>query len=145
MIIIWVDKYHFRCNLAIGNGIKKFITISVVNYNFGCQFSTEIVINKIVIKSLFQFRLINLFQNNESCEFYLSIIIIWVDKYHFRCNLAIGNGIKKFITISVVYYNFGCQFSTEIVITEIVIKSLFQFRLINLFQNDESCEFFSCQ
>ena len=74
--------------------------------------------------------------------FFLSMIIIWVDKYHFRCNLAIGNGIKKFITISVVYYNFGCQFSTEIVITEIVIKSLVQFRLINLFQNDESCEFF---
>ena len=75
-------------------------------------------------------------------NFFLSMIIIWVDKYHFRCNLAIGNGIKKFITISVVYYNFGCQFSTEIVITEIVIKSLVQFRLINLFQNDESCEFF---
>ena len=73
------------------------------------------------------------------------MIIIWVDKYHFRCNLAIGNGIKKFITISVVYYNFDCQFSTEIVITEIVIKSLDQFRLINLFQNDESCEFFACQ
>ena len=68
--------------------------------------------------------------------------IIWVDKYHFRCNLAIENGIKKFITISVVYYNFGCQFSTEIVITEIVIKSLFHFRLINLFQNDESYEIF---
>ena len=66
-------------------------------------------------------------------KIFLSMIIIWVDKYHFRCNLAIGNGIKKFITISVVYYNFGCQFSTEIVITEIVIKSLFQFRLINLF------------
>ena len=75
-------------------------------------------------------------------NFFLSMIVIWVDKYHFRCNLAIGNGIKKFITISVVYYNFGCQFSTEIVITEIVIKSLVQFRLINLFQNDESCEFF---
>ena len=75
-------------------------------------------------------------------NFFLSMIIVWVDKYHFRCNLAIGNGIKKFITISVVYYNFGCQFSTEIVITEIVIKSLVQFRLINLFQNDESCEFF---
>ena len=75
-------------------------------------------------------------------NFFLSMIIIWVNKYHFRCNLAIGNGIKKFITISVVYYNFGCQFSTEIVITEIVIKSLFQFRLINLFQNVESCEFF---
>ena len=75
-------------------------------------------------------------------NFFLSMIIIWVDKYHFRCNLAIGNGIKKFITISDVYYNFGCQFSTEIVITEIVIKSLFQFRLINLFQNDESCELF---
>ena len=74
--------------------------------------------------------------------FFLSMIIIWVDKYHFRCNSAIGNGIKMFITISVVYYNFGCQFSTEIVITEIVIKSLFQFRLINLFQNGESCEFF---
>ena len=43
-------------------------------------------------------------------NFFLSVIIIWVDKYHFRCNLAIGNGIKKFITISVVYYNFGCQF-----------------------------------
>ena len=69
--------------------------------------------------------------------FFLSMIIIWVDKYYFRCNLAIGNGIKKFITISVVYYNFGCQFSTEI-----VIKSLVQFRLINLFQNDESCDFF---
>ena len=75
-------------------------------------------------------------------NFFLSMIIIWVDKYHFRCNLAIGNGKKKFITISVVYYNFGCQFSTEIVITEIVIKSLVQFRLINLFQNDESWEFF---
>ena len=75
-------------------------------------------------------------------NFFLSMIIIWVDKYHFRCNLAIGNGIKKFITISVVYYNFGSQFSTEIVITEIVIKSLVQFRLINLFQNDESCDFF---
>ena len=75
-------------------------------------------------------------------NFFLSMIIIWVDKYHFRCNLALGNGIKTFITISVVYYNFGCQFSTEIVITEIVIKSLFQFRLINLFQNVESCEFF---
>ena len=75
-------------------------------------------------------------------NFFLSMIIIWVDKYHFRCNVAIGNGIKKFITISVVYYNFGCQFSTEIVITEIVIKSLFQFRLINLFQNDESGDFF---
>ena len=75
-------------------------------------------------------------------NFFLSMIIIWVDKYHFRCNLAIGNGIKKFITISVVYYNFGCQFSTEIVITEIVIKSLVQFRLINLFQNDESWDFF---
>ena len=75
-------------------------------------------------------------------KFFLSMIIIWVDKYHFRCNLAIGNGIKKFITISVVYYNFGCQFSTEIVITGIVIKSLFQFQLINLFQNDESCEIF---
>ena len=75
-------------------------------------------------------------------NFFLSMIIIWVDKYHFRCNLAIGNEIKKFITISVVYYNVGCQFSTEIVITEIVIKSLVQFRLINLFQNDESCEFF---
>ena len=75
-------------------------------------------------------------------NFFLPMIMIWVDKYHFRCNLAIGNGIKKFITISVVYYNFGCQFSTEIVITEIVIKSLVQFRLINLFQNDESCEFF---
>ena len=75
-------------------------------------------------------------------NFFLSMIIIWVDKYHFRCNLALGNGIKKFITISVVYYNFGCQFSTEIVITEIVIKSLFQFRLIDLFQNVESCEFF---
>ena len=75
-------------------------------------------------------------------NFFLSMVIIRVDKYHFRCNLAIGNGIKKFITISVVYYNFGCQFSTEIVITEIVIKSLVQFRLINLFQNDESCEFF---
>ena len=78
-------------------------------------------------------------------NFFLSIIIIWVDKYHFRCNLAIGNGIKKFITILAVYYNFGCQVSTKIVITEIVIKSLFQFLLINLFQNDESCEFFSCQ
>ena len=55
-------------------------------------------------------------------NFFLSMIIIWVDKYHFRCNLAIGNGIKTFITISVVYYIFGCQFSTEIVITEIVIK-----------------------
>ena len=55
-------------------------------------------------------------------KIFLSMIIIWVDKYNFGCNLAIGNGIKKFITISVVYYNFGCQFSTEIVITEIVIK-----------------------
>ena len=63
-------------------------------------------------------------------NFFLSMIIIWVDKYHFRCNLAIGNGIKKFITISVVYYNFGCQFSTEIVITEIVIKKLLQFRSV---------------
>ena len=72
-------------------------------------------------------------------NFFLSMIIVWVDKYNFRCNLAIGNGIKKFITISVVYYNFGCHFSTEIVITEIVIKSLFQFWLIILFQNDESC------
>ena len=62
--------------------------------------------------------------------FFLSMIIIWVDKYHFRCNLAIGNGIKKFITISVVYYNFGCQFSAEIVITEIVIKKLLQFRSV---------------
>ena len=44
--------------------------------------------------------------------------------------------------ICISFKNFGCQFSTEIVITEIVIKSLFQFRLINLFQNDESCEFF---
>ena len=78
----------------------------------------------------------------KALKFFLSMIIIWVDKYHFRCNLAVGNGMKKFITISVVYYNFGCQFSTEIVITEIVIKSLFQFRLINLFQNDESTEFF---
>ena len=75
-------------------------------------------------------------------NFFLSILIIWVDKYHFRYNLAIGNGIKKFITISVLYYNFGCQCTIEIVITEIVIKSLIQFRLINLFQNDESCEFF---
>ena len=49
---------------------------------------------------------------------------------------------KKFITISVGYYNFGCKFSTEIVIIEIVIKSLFQFRLINLFRKDESCEIF---
>ena len=70
-------------------------------------------------------------------KFFLSMSIVWVDKYYFRCNLAIENGIKKFITISVVYYNFGCQFSTEI-----VIKTLFQFRLINLFQNDESCEIF---
>ena len=70
------------------------------------------------------------------------MIIIWVDKYNFRCNLAIGKEIKKIITISVVSNNFDCQFSTEIVITEIVIKSLFQFRLINLFQNDESCELF---
>ena len=75
-------------------------------------------------------------------NFFLSMIRIWVDKYHFRCNLAIGNEIKKFVTISVVYYNFGCQLSTEIVITEIVIKSLFQFWLISLFQNDESYEFF---
>ena len=75
-------------------------------------------------------------------NFFLSMIIVWVDKYHLRCNLAIRNEIKKFISISVVYYNFGCQFTTEIVITEIVIKSLFQFRLSNLFQNDESCEFF---
>ena len=37
---------------------------------------------------------------------FLSMIIIWVNKYHFRCNLAIGNGIKKFITISVVYLQF---------------------------------------
>ena len=63
-------------------------------------------------------------------KFFLSMIIILVDKYHFRCNLAIGKGIKKFITISVVYYNFGCQFSTEIVITEIVIKKLLQFRSV---------------
>ena len=63
-------------------------------------------------------------------NFFLSMIIILVDKYHFRCNLAIGNGIKKFITISVVYYNFGCHFSTEIVITEIVIKKLLQFRSV---------------
>ena len=49
---------------------------------------------------------------------------------------------RSVIRISVVYYNFGCQFSTEIVKTEIVIKSLFQLWLINLFQNDESCEFF---
>ena len=63
-------------------------------------------------------------------NFFLSMIIIWVDKYHFRCNLAIGNGIKRFITISVVYYNFGCQFSIEIVITEIVIKKLLQFRSV---------------
>ena len=41
-------------------------------------------------------------------KFFLSMIIIWVDKYNFGCNLAIGNGIKKllqfrsFITISVV-------------------------------------------
>ena len=55
-------------------------------------------------------------------NFFLSMIIILVDKNHSRCNLAIGNGIEKFITISVVYYNFECQFSTEIVITEIVIK-----------------------
>ena len=75
-------------------------------------------------------------------NFFLSMIIIWVDKYHFRCNLEIGNRIKKLITISVGYYNFGCQFSTEIVITKIVIKGLFQFRLIKLLQNDESCEFF---
>ena len=75
-------------------------------------------------------------------NFLLSMIIIWVDKYHFRCNLAIGTGIKKFITISVLYYNFGCQCTIEIVLTEIVIKSLFYFRLIHLFQNDESCEFF---
>ena len=99
-------------------------------------------------------------------NFFLSMIMIWVDKYYFRCNLAIGNGIIKFITISVLYYNFGCQFSTEIVIKSLlqfrsvitilgchtvlnrncnnqnVIKSLFQFRLIHLFQNDESCEFF---
>ena len=74
--------------------------------------------------------------------FFLSMIIIRVDKYHFRCNFAIDNGIKNslqfrsFITISVV------RFSTEVVIPEIVITSLFQFRLINLFQNDESCEFF---
>ena len=34
-------------------------------------------------------------------NYFLSFIIIWVDNYHFRCNLAIGNGIKK------VYYNFG--------------------------------------
>ena len=33
-------------------------------------------------------------------NFFLSMIMIWVNKYHFRCNLAIGNGIKK------VYYNF---------------------------------------
>ena len=78
----------------------------------------------------------------KAVNFFSSMIIIWVDKYHFRCNLAIGNGIKK------VYYNFGrlLQFRlsvlNEIVITEIVIKSLVQFRLINLFQNDESCEFF---
>ena len=76
----------------------------------------------------------------KALKFFLSMIIIWVDKYHFRCNLAIGNGIKKFITILVGYYNFGCQFSTQIVITKIVIKSLFQFRLINLFQNDKCCE-----
>ena len=63
-------------------------------------------------------------------NFFSSMIIIWVDKYHFRCKLAIGNGIKKFITISVVYYNFGCQFSTEIVITEIVIKKLLQFQSV---------------
>ena len=63
----------------------------------------------------------------KALKFFLSMIIIWVDKYHFRCNLAIGNGIKKFITISVVYYNFGCQLSTEIVITEIVIKVYFNF------------------
>ena len=49
---------------------------------------------------------------------------------------------NKFITISDRYYNFGCQFSTKIEITEIVIKSLFQFRFVSLFQNDESCEFF---
>ena len=69
-------------------------------------------------------------------NFFLSMIRIWVDKYNFRCNLTMGNGIKKFITISVVYYNFGCQLSIEIVITEIVIKKsyynfglLLQFRL----------------
>ena len=45
----------------------------------------------------------------KAVKFFLSMIIIWVDKYHFRCNLAIGNGIKKFITISVGYYNFGCH------------------------------------
>ena len=61
---------------------------------------------------------------------FLSTIRIWVDEYHFRCNLAIGNGIKTFITISIGYYNSGCQLSTEIVITEIVIKKLLQFRSV---------------
>ena len=78
----------------------------------------------------------------KALTFFLSMIIILVDKYHFRCNLAIGNGIKKFITILVGYYKFGCQLSTDIVITEIVIKSLFHCRLIHLFRKDESCEIF---
>ena len=65
------------------------------------------------------------------------MIRIWVDKYYFRSNLAIENRIKKFITISVSYYNFGCRLSTKIVITEIVF---FFSILVDFFENDESCE-----
>ena len=50
MIRILVDKYYFRCNLATWNGIKKLITISVSNNNFGCHLSIEIVITEIVIR-----------------------------------------------------------------------------------------------
>ena len=42
-------------------------------------------------------------------NFFLSMIIIWVDKYHFRCNLAIGNGIKKLLQFRFSVLNRNCN------------------------------------
>ena len=74
MIIIWVDKYHFRCNLAIGNGIKK------VYYNFG---------------RLLQFRLsvLNRNCNNRNCN--KKVITISVGYYNFGCHTAQGQALTQ--------------------------------------------------
>ena len=67
MIIIWVDKYYFRCNLAIGNGIKKFY------YNFGCFLQ-------------FWLSILNRNCNNRNCN--KKVITISVGYYNFGCHNA---------------------------------------------------------
>ena len=87
-------------------------------YNFGWQLTTKIVITYRNCNKLFYFisdwqiatEIVyinpNFSKMMKVVKLFLSMIRIGVDKYHFRCNFAIGNGNKK------VYYNFGQLYIT---------------------------------